>query len=152
MFPEQVFDGKFLDESIARFYQDDERLSATTKFFGLLSIIISCLGLFGLATHAAAQRIKEIGVRKVLGATIGQIVLLLSRDFLGMVFIALIIATPIAAYFMNSWLDNFVFRTTMPWWVFVLSGTLAIFIALLTVSYQSVRAAIANPIDSLRDE
>lgn len=150
--PEQIFSGRFLDESIAEFYQNDERLSTTTKFFGFLAIVISCLGLFGLASHAAAQRIKEIGVRKVLGATIGQIVMLLARDFLKLVGIALILASPIAAYFMGGWLDNFVFRIPMPWWVFGVAGLLALLIALLTVGYQGVRAASVNPIDSLRDE
>ncbi len=150
--PEQIFTGQFLDESIARFYQDDQRLSATTKFFGFLAIVISCLGLFGLATHAAAQRIKEIGVRKVLGASVGQIVVLLSKDFLKLVGIALVIASPAAAYLMSRWLDNFVFRIPMPWWVFVLAGTVAILIALFTVGYQGIRAASVNPVQSLKDE
>lgn len=150
--PEQIFAGQFLDESIAEFYQNDERLSSTTKFFGFLAIIISCLGLFGLASHAAAQRIKEIGVRKVLGATIGQIVILLAKDFLKLVGIALLLASPVAAYFMRNWLDNFVFRIPMPWWVFGLAGVLALTIALFTVGYQGIRAARVNPIESLRDE
>ncbi len=150
--PEQVFEGQFLDENIAQFYQDDSRLSATCKGFGFLAILISCLGLFGLATHAAAQRIKEIGVRKVLGASVTGIIGLLSKDFLKLVLIALVIASPIAWFFMNNWLDNFVFRIDLEWWVFGLAGFVAMVIAFLTVSYQSIKAALANPIESLRNE
>jgi len=150
--PEQVFDGGFLDESIAEFYKSDNRLADTCKGFGLLAILISCLGLFGLATHAAAQRIKEIGVRKVLGATTSGIVGMLSKDFLLMVVFALLIATPLAWYLMNKWLDGFVFRINIAWWVFVATGIIALVIAFLTVSYQGVRAALANPVDSLRSE
>lgn len=150
--PEQVFSGQFLDENIAQFYEDDARLAATCKAFGLLAILISCLGLFGLATHAAAQRIKEVGIRKVLGASVAGIVGLLSKDFLKLVILALIIATPLAWYFMSNWLDDFVYRIDIPWWVFVLAGAGAITIAFLTVSYQSIRAALTNPVNSLKSE
>ncbi len=152
VFPEQVFSGRFLDENIAQFYEDDRRLSATTKGFGFLAILISCLGLFGLAAHAAAQRVKEIGIRKVLGASVAHILGLLSRDFLKLIVIALVIASPLAAYFMSDWLDNFVYRIELPWWVFLATGFTALAIALGTVSYQSLRAAFASPIESLRDE
>lgn len=150
--PEQVFAGEFLDENIARFYEDDARLSATCKAFGLLAVLISCLGLFGLATHAAAQRIKEVGIRKVLGASVAGIVGLLSKDFLKLVILALLIATPIAWYLMSRWLEDFVYRIDIPWWVFVVAGVLAIGIAFLTVSYQSIRAALSNPVNSLKSE
>ena len=150
--PEQVFSGQFLDENIEAFYQDDNRLATACKSFGFLAILISCLGLFGLATHAAAQRIKEIGIRKVLGASILGIIQLLSKDFLKLVLIALIVASPIAWWVLDKWLDNFVFRINIEWWVFVLTGVLAIFIAFLTVSYQSIKAALANPVESLRSE
>ncbi|MDX1941654.1 MAG: FtsX-like permease family protein [Saprospiraceae bacterium] len=150
--PEQVFAGRFLDESIANFYQDDNRLSATTKGFGVLAILISCLGLFGLATHAAAQRIKEIGIRKVLGASVVNIVELLSKDFLKLVLIALVVASPLAWYAMNKWLENFVFRINIQWWVFAIVGVLAVVIALATVSFQAIRAAVANPVESLKNE
>ena len=150
--PEQVMDGQFLDESIAEHYGDEERLSATTKGFGFLAILISCLGLFGLATHAATQRLKEIGVRKVLGATIYHIVALLSKDFLKLIFIALLVATPIAWYLMRNWLDNFVYRTDMPYGAFITAGLLAMLVAFLTVSYQSVKAATTSPMKSLRNE
>ena len=150
--PEQVFNGNFLDEDIAQFYEDDQKLSATCKGFGFLAILISCLGLFGLATHAATQRIKEIGIRKVLGASIGSIIGLLSRDFLRLVLLALVVATPLAWYFMRQWLDNFAFRIDMQWWVFVLAGVMAIVIAFLTVSWQALRAALANPVQALKNE
>lgn len=150
--PEQVFTGRFLDENIEQFYQDDSRLSATCKGFGLLAILISCLGLFGLATHAAAQRVKEIGIRKVLGATLSEIISLLSKDFLKLVIIALIVASPLAWIFMNNWLDNFVFRINIEWWVFALAGIVAVVIAFLTVVYQAVKAALMNPVKALRDE
>lgn len=150
--PEQIFSGKFLDESIAGFYEDDNRLAATTKGFGILAIFISCLGLFGLATHAAAQRTKEIGVRKVLGASITDLVGLLSKDFLKLVAIALVVASPLAWYFMHRWLQDFAYRIDIQWWVFVLVGVLAVVIALATVSFQAIRAAVANPVESLKSE
>jgi predicted permease len=150
--PEQVFSGKFLDERIARFYEDDQRLSATCKGFGLLAILISCLGLFGLATHAAAQRVKEIGIRKVLGATTGSIVRLLSKDFLTLVILSLVIASPLAYYFMEKWLQDFAYRIEIHWSVFVLAGVVAVVVAFFTVSFQSIRVALANPVKSLRAE
>lgn len=150
--PEQIFNGRFLDESIAQFYTDDNRLSATCRGFGFLAILISCLGLFGLATHAAAQRVKEIGVRKVLGASVTGIVGLLSKDFLKLVLVALVLATPAAWYFMDKWLNNFAYRIDIGWWVFVVAGITAILVAFLTVSYQAIRAAVANPVDSLKSE
>ena len=150
--PEQIFNGSFFDEKIARVYKKDAKLSTICKLFGLLAIFISCLGLFGLATHAATQRVKEIGIRKVLGASLPNLIGLLSKDFLQLVIIALIIAAPLAWYGMNLWLDNFVFRTDFHWWVFVIAGVSALFIAFLTVSYQAVRVAVANPIKALKTE
>lgn len=150
--PEQVFDGEFLDATIEKFYKDDNRLSATCKGFGFLAIMISCLGLFGLATHAAQQRVKEIGIRKVLGASVFGIVGLLSKDFLKLVLISLVIATPLAWYFMQKWLEDFVYRIEIQWWIFALAGLVGIAVALLTISIQSIRAAVANPVKSLRSE
>ena len=150
--PEQVFYGRFQDETIARFYEGENRLSATCKGFGFLAILISCLGLFGLATHAAQQRTKEIGVRKVLGATVSGLVGLLSKDFLKLVVIALVVATPLAYFFMSKWLQDFAYRIDITWWVFVLAGAIAVIVAFLTVGYQSVKAALANPVESLRSE
>lgn len=150
--PEQVFEGGFLDERIAAFYEDENRLSATCKAFGLLAILISCLGLFGLAAHAAQQRTKEIGVRKVLGATVSGIVGLLSKDFLKLVVVALLVASPLAYFFMNKWLQDFVYRIEIDWWVFAVAGAVAVAVAFLTVSFQSVKAALVNPVKSLRSE
>ncbi len=150
--PEQVFDAKFYNEEIAEMYEADDRLAATCWGFGLLAIFISCLGLFGLAAHAATQRTKEIGIRKVLGASVGSLVSMLSKDFLLLVVIALLVASPIAWYLMQQWLNEFVYRIDIQWWVFVLAGLAAVLVAFLTVSFQSVKAALANPIESLRNE
>src|SRR5690606_1634438 len=116
------------------------------------TLLISCLGLYGLAAFTAFQRTKEIGIRKVLGATVGGIASLLSKDFIKLVLIALMIATPIAWWAMNKWLENFAFKITVQWWMFAFAGLGAVTIALLTVSYQAIKAAIANPVDSLRSE
>ena len=150
--PEQVFVGRFFDENIAQFYEDDARMSATCKGFGLLAILISCLGLFGLATHSANQRIKEIGIRKVLGASIPGIIGLLSKDFLQLVLIALLLAGPLAYMAMNKWLNNFEFRVDIQWSVFIIAGIIALLIAFLTVSYEAVKAAMSNPIKALKSE
>jgi putative ABC transport system permease protein len=115
-------------------------------------LLIACLGLFGLATFTAEQRTKEIGVRKVLGASVGSIVTLLSKDFLKLVLIAIVIASPIAWYAMHRWLQNFAYKIDIEWWVFALAGLLAVGIALLTVSFQSIKAALTNPVKSLRSE
>lgn len=120
--------------------------------FSVLSVIVSCLGVFGLATFATQKRIKEIGVRKVLGASETGIVALLAKDFIALVAISLLIAFPVAWWTMNKWLENFVYHIGMSWWMFVLAGILAITIAFLTVSYQSIKAALANPVRSLRTE
>lgn len=152
VFPEQIMAGRFLDEDIARFYEDDRRLSAACRGFGLLAILISCLGLFGLATHSAAQRIKEIGIRKVLGASVGNLVGLLAKDFVKLVLIGLALAVPTIGYVMQKWLENFAFHIDIGWQVFLLSGLAAIAVALISVGFQSMRAALANPIDSLKNE
>ena len=120
--------------------------------FSLLSIIISCLGLFGLAAFATQKRTKEIGVRKVLGASEAGIVALLSKDFIGLVAFALIIAFPIAGWLMNKWLQGFTYRISLTWWIYALAGLTALLVALITVSYQSIKAAITNPVKSLRTE
>ncbi|MDO8367799.1 MAG: ABC transporter permease [Saprospiraceae bacterium] len=151
-YPEQVFDSAFFDESIAEFYIAENRFSATCKGFGLLAIFISCLGLLGLAAHAAQRRTKEIGVRKVLGASIFGITGLLAKDFLKLVIIAIIISSPIAYYFMDKWLADFAYRIDIQWWMFAIAGLGAITVAFITVSFQSVKAALANPVKSLRSE
>ena len=120
--------------------------------FSCLAIFIACLGLLGLATYTAEQRTKEIGIRKVLGADLGSIVSLLSRDFIKLVFISIVIATPLSWYVMNQWLEDFAYRTEIHFWIFILAGCIALSIAVLTISYQSIKSAIVNPVSSLRSE
>ncbi|MES2647229.1 MAG: ABC transporter permease [Bacteroidota bacterium] len=150
--PEYPFTYQFIDEEYARKFEDEQRTATLAALFAGLTILISCLGLFGLATYMAENRIKEIGVRKVLGASVASITALMSKDFLQLVIVSLLIASPIAWYFMNKFLDNYTYRVTISWWVFIMAGILSILIALLTVSYQSIRAALANPVKSLRSE
>ncbi len=152
VYPEQVLDGGFMDERIQKFYEDEQRISALCKGFGILAIFISCLGLLGLAMHAAARRTKEIGVRKVLGASIGNIITLLSKDFILLVIIALFIAIPVAWYGMSQWLEDFAYHVDLHWSIFLLAGITAIIVAFMTVGIQGFRAAVADPIRSLRDE
>lgn len=151
-FPEQVFEGHYFDESIARFYRAENRFSAFCKACAALAILISCLGLFGLASHAAARRTKEIGIRKVLGASVTGITGLLAKDFLKLVVIAILIASPVAYFLMQKWLTDFVYRIDIQWWMFAASGAGAIAVALLTVGFQSIKAALADPVKSLRSE
>ena len=152
MAPEQPFSYRFLDDSFAGMYQAEQRIGKIAALFALLSILISCLGLFGLSSFMAEQRTKEIGVRKVLGASVGSITGLLSRDFLKLVIVAILIASPLAWWAMHQWLEDLAYRIDVQWWMFVAAGLGAIIIAFLTVSFQSVKAALANPIKSLRSE
>jgi len=148
----EPFDYSFLDKDFQKNYDAENRLSAIVSDFTVIAILISCLGLFGLATFSAEQRIKEIGVRKVLGASVTSIVTLLSKDFLKLVAIAILIASPIAWFVMNKWLQSFAYRTNISWTVFAVTTITALLIALLTISFQAIRAAIANPVKSLRTE
>ena len=150
--PEYPFQYHFVDEEYAKKFHDEKRTATLACLFAGLTIFISCLGLFGLATYMAENRIKEIGVRKVLGASVINITRLLSKDFLKLVLIALAIAIPIAWWAMHSWLQDFPYRVSIQWWVFVSAGLLSLLIALFTVSYQSIRAGLANPVNSLRSE
>jgi putative ABC transport system permease protein len=150
--PRKPFSFYFLDEFFDRQYRDEERFGKLFLNFAILAIFISCLGLLGLASYSTVQRTKEIGIRKVMGASVYNVVNLLSKDFLLLVCISFFIAAPVAWYFMNSWLDDFAFRITISWWVFAAAGMAAVVIALFTISYQAVRAAIANPAKSLRTE
>ncbi|MEO9511122.1 MAG: ABC transporter permease [Flavobacteriaceae bacterium] len=150
--PSLPFDYQFMDESFNEVYENERRLGDIFIIFTSLSIFIACLGLFGLAAFNAQKRIKEIGVRKVLGATIGQITYRLSFDFLKLVFIAITIALPVGWFAMNKWLEDFSYKVEIKWWVLVLAAFLAILVSLLTVSYQSIKAAIMNPVKSLRTE
>lgn len=152
MAPTQPFDSYFMDDSFNTSYEAEQRLGRIFMIFTILSIIIACLGLLGLATFNAQKRVKEIGVRKVLGAGVGQIVYRLSVDFLKLVGLAVVIALPLGWYAMDRWLQDFSYRIDIPWWIFALSALLAVGVALLTVSYQSIKAAIVNPVKSLRTE
>lgn len=150
--PNQPFSYRFMDDSFDRIYRSESRISSIFSIFSALSIFIACLGLFSLAAFATERRTKEIGIRKVLGATTTHLVALLSKDFLKLVVISLLIAIPLAWYFMHYWLADFAYRVEIKWTVFVMAGVLAILIAFLTVSYQSIKAAMGNPIESLRSE
>lgn len=150
--PNYPFTYQFSDQEYAKLYNNEQAVSKLSNYFAFLAIFISCLGLFGLATFTAEQRTKEIGVRKALGATVPGIVALLSANFLKPVVIAMLIAFPVAWYIMNTWLQDFAYRINIDWWVFALTGLLIICIALLTVSYQSIKAAFSNPVKSLRTE
>lgn len=152
IYPEGIFEFKFLDDQIDSFYKAETRLYNLFKVFAAMAMLISCLGLWGLATFSAQQRTKEIGIRKVLGASVNTIIVLLSRDFLLMVAMALAVATPLTFYFMRDWLQNFAYRIDIGWQVFMLAGLASILIALVTVGIQALRAAIANPIHSLKNE
>jgi putative ABC transport system permease protein len=145
-------DFHFLDENFSKQYQAEQRQGNVLLAFAILAIMIACLGLFGLAAFAAEARTKEIGVRKVLGASIQDVVLMLSRDFVKLVLIAIAIGTPIAVYAMNKWLQNFEYRETLSWWIFALAGMISIVIALATVSSQALKSALTNPVKSLRAE
>ncbi|WP_425290965.1 ABC transporter permease [Spirosoma linguale] len=142
----------FVDQDLDRQYRSEQRIGQIILYFSILTILVSCLGLFGLTAFTAEQRTKEIGIRKVLGASVASIVALLSKDFLKLVLIALVIASPIAWYAMNRWLQSFAYKTSFEWWMPALAGLVAICIALLTISFQSIKAAIANPVKSLRNE
>ncbi|MDF7815989.1 ABC transporter permease [Runella sp. MFBS21] len=146
------FNYHFLDDSFNEMYQAEQRVGTIALIFAILTIFIACLGLFGLITYIAEQRTKEIGVRKVLGASLWSIVGLLSKDFLKLVGIAFLIAAPLAYFAMNTWLEDFAFRVEIPWWIFVAAGVATMLLAFLTVSFQSIKAALMNPVKSLKSE
>ena len=150
--PEYPFEYHFVDEDYALKFEDTRRVAKLTGIFAGLTIFISCLGLFGLAAYMAENRVKEIGVRKVLGASVMSIAALLSGEFMALVIISIVIAVPVAWYVMNLWLNDFEYRVGIQWWIFAVSGFLAIVVSLATVSYQAIRAALLNPVKSLRSE
>ena len=147
-----LFEYHFLDKQWDLFYREDRIRETIFLIVAILTILIACLGLFGLATYAAEQRIKEIGIRKVLGASVGSIVTMLSKDFLRLVLIAALIAFPVAWWAMDQWLHDFAYQVAISWWVFIVAGFTALLIALLTISFQAIKAAVANPVKSLRTE
>jgi putative ABC transport system permease protein len=150
--PNSIFNYTFVDEAYDELYKTEARSSTLLALFAALAILISCLGILGLAAYTAERRRKEIGIRKVLGASISNIVTLLSKEFLVLVILALFLAVPIGWYFMQDWLEGFAYRINIGWGVFVLAGVVAIIIAFLTVSIQSLKAALANPVQSIRQE
>jgi putative ABC transport system permease protein len=150
--PNFPFEFHFLNEDIDRSYRTEKQINRLIAYFTVLAIFISCLGLFGLSLFMAEQRTKEIGIRKTLGATVSHIVGLISKDFLLLVGVANLIAWPASYFIMNKWLQNFAYRIDMGLWIFALAAALALFIALVTISFQTFKAATANPADSLRYE
>lgn len=152
IFPNSTFNYTFLDQKFEAQYKEDKAFGTAFQIFTFLAIVIASMGLFGLTSYTILQRKKEIGIRKVNGATIAQILSLLNKDFVKWVGMAFVVAVPIAWFSMNKWLEGFAYKTTMSWWIFALGGLASLVIALLTVSWQSFRAAIANPVDALRDE
>jgi len=152
LIPSRPFSYSFLDESFDEQYRSEERFGKLFLNFAILAIFISCLGLLGLASYSTIQRTKEIGIRKVLGASVSNIVNLLSKDFLRLVAISALIAFPVAWFAMNKWLQDFAYRTGVSWWIFLMAGILATLIALFTISFQAIKAAVANPVRSLRTE
>lgn len=152
MAPEEAFNYSFLNEDFNAMYVSEQRAGTIFIVFAVLAIFIACLGLFGLATYAAEQRTKEIGIRKVLGAGISNIAAMLSKDFLKLVIIAAIISFPVAGWAMNRWLQNFAYRISISWWIFLIAGLFAVTIACITISFQAIKAALSNPVKSLRSE
>jgi putative ABC transport system permease protein len=151
-FPGNYFDYYFLDEKFNEQYKNDQLFGNVFSIFAGFAIFIACLGLLGLSLFATTQRTKEIGVRKVLGASVSNIILLLSKDFIRLVIVAFIIASPIAWFIMHNWLQDFAYRINISWWIFFAAGFLAVVIALATISFQAIKAAVANPVKSLRTE
>ncbi|WP_121355018.1 ABC transporter permease [Flavisolibacter nicotianae] len=151
-FPNYVYEYRFLDEKIAGFYKQEVQLAQLYKLFAAIAIFLSCLGLYGLASFMAVQRVKEVGIRKVLGASAANIVYQFSKEFVLLVTIAFVIATPIAWYYMHQWLQSYVYRIDISWWIFAAGGLVAGIIALATISFQAIKAAKANPVKSLKAE
>jgi len=141
-----------MDESFANMYADVQRMGSIFTSFAILAIIIACLGLFALSAFMAEQRNKEIGIRKVLGASVSGITAMLSKDFVQLVVIAIVIGTPVAWWVMTKWLQDFAYRIAISWWMIAVAGLIAVVIALITVSFQAIKAAVANPAQSLRSE
>src|SRR6185437_12171701 len=149
---EMPFSYSFLDDRFNNTYKSEQNIGRILGIFAGLTIFVACLGLFGLATFTAAERTREIGIRKVLGAGTSSIVTLLSKDFLRLVGLAFLIAAPVAWLVMNKWLQDFAYRITIPWWIFAITGVLVTLITLLTIGFRALKAASANPVDSLHTE
>jgi putative ABC transport system permease protein len=152
MAPHRPFLYSFLDDDFAKQYQKDYNFRQLFTVFSCLAIFIACLGLLGLATHTAELKTKEIGIRKVLGADITSIVSMLSKDFVILIVVSMLIATPVAWYVMNKWLENFAYHINIQFWTFILAGLAALIVAVITISFQAIKAAVANPVKALRSE
>jgi len=150
--PQFPFAYQFSDEEYQKLYKSEQMVEKLSNWFAFLAIFISCLGLLGLAMFTAEQRTKEFGIRKVLGASASSLFTLLSRDYIILVSIAFVVASPLAWWAMHNWLQNFAYQTNIPWWVFAIAGVTALLIALLTISFQALKSALANPVKSLRSE
>jgi putative ABC transport system permease protein len=146
------FEYSFLDQTIQKQYDEDRRVSNITSSFGIIAMIICALGLYGLSSYMAERRFKEIGIRKVMGASVRQIVAMMSTEFVKLVLVAFVIAVPVAYYGMTKWLEGFAYKVSIGWLVFALAGLVALAIALITISFESIKSAMGNPIDSLRSE
>jgi putative ABC transport system permease protein len=151
-FPEIPFEISFLEDQLAKNYESLVAQRKIVTFFSILSIIIACMGLFGLTSFMARQRTKEIGMRRINGAKVTEVVFMLNRDFLKFIIVSMVIAVPLSFFVMKIWLRNFAYKTALTWWIFVLAGLIVFVIALLTVSWQSLRAATKNPVEALRYE
>jgi putative ABC transport system permease protein len=149
---EEPFSYDFMDDLFNKTYATEQKTGTILNIFSALTIFVACLGLFGLATYTAEQRTKEIGIRKVLGASVMQVTQMLSKEFLKLVFIASLVAFPVSWWAMNKWLQSFAYRINISWWIFVVAGITALLIAMITVSWQAIKAALANPVKSLRTE
>jgi putative ABC transport system permease protein len=150
--PEYPFEYHFLDEANSKMYTTDQRTGSLFRVFAFIAIFISCLGLFGLMTYTAQLKTREIGIRKVLGATVSSLTGLLAKEFISLVLLAIVLATPVGWYFMDRWLQDFAYRISIGWWIFPLAGAIALLIAVLTISFQAIKAALANPVKNLRTE
>lgn len=150
--PNSAFDYTFLDNYMNSLYASEKKMETVVIIFSILAIFVACMGLFGLASYTAEQRTKEIGIRKVLGASVSGISTLLSKDFLKQVILSIVVAAPVAWWVMNIWLESFAYRIQISWWMFAFAGLVAILIGLITVSFQAIKAAVANPVKSLRSE
>ena len=151
-FPNDPFNYYFLDESFDQQYKADKLYGKVFSLFSFLAILIACFGLLGLSAYNILQRTKEIGIRKVLGASVQNVLYILSKDFITLVGISFVIAVPVTWWVMHNWLQDFAYRINMPWWVFAIAGIMAALIAFITISFQAIRAALANPVKSLRTE
>ena len=151
-FPNDPFNYYFLDESYDQQYKADKLYGKVFSLFSFLAILIACFGLLGLSAYNILQRTKEIGIRKVLGASVQNVLFILSKDFITLVGISFVLAVPVTSWVMHNWLQDFAYRINMPWWVFAIAGLIAALIAFITISFQAIKAAIANPVKSLRTE